>query len=93
MLILGIDTSCDDTGVGLVRLEGGRPEILSNLIWTQEVHSRYGGVMPELASREHVERIDGVVSGALAARGSRCRRWMCWPLPTVPGSSARCWWG
>lgn len=69
MWILGIDTSCDDTGVGVVRLEGRGPRVLSNAIWTQAVHARYGGVMPELASREHVERIDDVTQQALREAG------------------------
>ena len=70
MLILGIDTSCDDTGVGLVRLENGVARVVANRIWTQQVHASYGGVMPELASREHVERIDEVTVGALSEAGA-----------------------
>lgn len=55
MLILGIETSCDETGIGILK-EG---EILCNIIATQEdIHSLYGGVVPELASRAHTERID-----------------------------------
>ncbi len=73
MLVLGIDTSCDDTGVGLVRLTPGGPEVLANRIWTQTAHARYGGVMPELASREHVERIDAVMDDALAQAGVTVR--------------------
>ena len=69
-LILGIDTSCDDTGVGVVALHpGGRVEIRANRIWSQTVHASYGGVMPELASREHVERIDAVTQDALTEAG------------------------
>ena len=66
MLVLGIDTSCDDTGVGLVRLTPAGPEVLANRVWTQTAHARYGGVLPELASREHVERIGAVLDDALA---------------------------
>ena len=69
-LILGIDTSCDDTGVGIVELHpGGRAEVLANRVWSQTVHANYGGVMPELASREHVERIDAVMGDALTEAG------------------------
>lgn len=68
-LILGIDTSCDDTGVGVVELAGGRVRVLANRVWSQTVHAQYGGVMPELASREHVERIDAVMADALAEAG------------------------
>lgn len=68
--ILGIDTSCDDTGVGVVALHpDGRAEVRSNRVWSQTVHASYGGVMPELASREHVERIDAVTGDALAEAG------------------------
>ncbi len=69
-LILGIDTSCDDTGVGVVALHpSGRAEVRANRIWSQTVHASYGGVMPELASREHVERIDAVMEDALKEAG------------------------
>ena len=60
MIVLGIDTSCDDTGVGIVR-DG---EILANVIASQVAHRAYGGVMPELASREHLRSIDPMVNAA-----------------------------
>ena len=69
-LILGIDTSCDDTGVGIAELHpGGRVSVRANRVWSQTVHAQYGGVMPELASREHVERIDAVMGDALHEAG------------------------
>lgn len=65
-LVLGIDTSCDDTGVGLAR--GG--VVLANVVESQTaLHARFGGVMPELASREHLEVIDAVLERALATAG------------------------
>ncbi len=68
--VLGIDTSCDDTGVGIVELlQDGRVNLLANRVWSQTVHARYGGVMPELASREHVERIDEIMGDALREAG------------------------
>lgn len=68
--ILGIDTSCDDTGVGIVELTpDGRVTVLANRVWSQAVHAQYGGVMPELASREHVERIDEIMGDALHEAG------------------------
>ncbi|MFC6660385.1 tRNA (adenosine(37)-N6)-threonylcarbamoyltransferase complex transferase subunit TsaD [Deinococcus multiflagellatus] len=67
--ILGIDTSCDDTGVGIVELCGGAVQVRANRVWSQTVHAQYGGVMPELASREHVERIDAIVGEALSEAG------------------------
>ncbi len=61
-LILGIETSCDETAAAVLR---GRT-ILSNVIASQaEIHSRYGGVVPELASRHHLERIDTLIDLAL----------------------------
>ncbi|MBB5233069.1 tRNA (adenosine(37)-N6)-threonylcarbamoyltransferase complex transferase subunit TsaD [Deinococcus budaensis] len=72
--LLGIDTSCDDTGVGIVeRAPDGSVRVLANRVWSQTVHAQYGGVMPELASREHVERIDAVLEGALAEAGLTVR--------------------
>ena len=61
-LILGIDTSCDDTGVGITR--GGA--VLANIVASQTaLATRYGGVMPEAASREHLTVIDEVLQKAL----------------------------
>lgn len=63
MWVLGIDTSCDDTGVGIVH---GR-EVRANIVASQAaVHAPFGGVLPELASREHLSVIDRVVEQALA---------------------------
>lgn len=64
MLILGIDTSCDDTSASVV--EDGR-RILSNIVSSQhEIHRKYGGIVPELASRRHIEMIWPVVDEALS---------------------------
>ena len=63
MFILGIDTSCDDTSASVV--ENGR-KILSNIVSSQsDIHTRYGGIVPELASRRHIEMITPVVDEAL----------------------------
>jgi N6-L-threonylcarbamoyladenine synthase len=62
MIVLGIDTSCDDTGVGIVQ-DG---QILANIIASQSLHRAFGGIMPELASRAHLESIDQVVQLALS---------------------------
>jgi N6-L-threonylcarbamoyladenine synthase len=61
-LILGIETSCDETSAAVVR--DGR-EVLSNVVASQLVHSNYGGVVPELASREHLRAIIPVVREAM----------------------------
>jgi len=65
-LILGIETSCDETAAALLR---GR-RILSNVVASQvDIHREYGGVVPELASRHHLERIDAVIDLALRRAG------------------------
>src|SRR5215470_12194653 len=64
MRVLGIESSCDETAAAVVR--DGR-EILSSIISSQiELHRPYGGVVPELASREHLEKIGPIVNEALA---------------------------
>jgi N6-L-threonylcarbamoyladenine synthase len=66
-LILGIETSCDETAVAVV--EGGR-RIVSNVVASQiDIHARYGGIVPEVASREHVMTMLPVVEKALADAG------------------------
>jgi N6-L-threonylcarbamoyladenine synthase len=67
MLILGIDTSCDDTAASVVE-DGAK--IISNIVSSQdEVHKKYGGIVPELASRRHIEMILPVVDEALKKAG------------------------
>ncbi|WP_459129512.1 tRNA (adenosine(37)-N6)-threonylcarbamoyltransferase complex transferase subunit TsaD [Guggenheimella bovis] len=66
-IILGIETSCDETAASVVK--DGR-EILSNVVYSQiEIHKSFGGVVPEIASRKHVEKIEGVVEKALLESG------------------------
>jgi N6-L-threonylcarbamoyladenine synthase len=71
-LILGIESSCDDTAVALVRARPGEPvgSILASEVAGQAaLHDPYGGVVPEIAARAHAERLDGVAEAALAAAG------------------------
>ena len=64
MLVLGIETSCDETAAAVVR---GGNEILSSVIASQiKTHEPFGGVVPELASREHLDKIVPIVEGAFA---------------------------
>ena len=66
MLILGIETSCDETSAAVVSESGGRWHIASNIVASQvAVHREWGGVVPELASRQHIRDICGVVRNAL----------------------------
>jgi N6-L-threonylcarbamoyladenine synthase len=65
--ILGIETSCDETAASVLAADGA---VLSNIITSQHaVHRRFGGVVPELASRAHIESIEGVSSEALRQSG------------------------
>lgn len=66
MLILGIDTSCDDTSASLIEAGGEKARLITNVVSSQyEIHRKYGGVVPELASRRHIEMIWPVVEEAL----------------------------
>ena len=65
-LVLGIETSCDETGVGIVR---GR-ELLANVIASSmDEHARFGGVVPEVAARAHLEAMTPTLTAALAEAG------------------------
>ncbi|OGF24357.1 hypothetical protein A3H09_03360 [Candidatus Falkowbacteria bacterium RIFCSPLOWO2_12_FULL_45_13] len=66
MIILGIETSCDETAAAVVRGNGDNFEVLSNVVSSQtEIHKKYGGVVPEVAARTHVLNILPVVNQAL----------------------------
>src|SRR5947208_5584643 len=71
MLLLGIETTCDETAAAIVRRdEDGRGEILSNIILSQSAeHAAYGGVVPEIAARAHVEVLDLTIAKALLDAG------------------------
>ena len=67
ILILAVESSCDETAAAVVK--NGR-EVLSNIISSQiALHTLYGGVVPEIASRKHIEAIDGVITQALQEAG------------------------
>ena len=70
-IILGIETSCDETAVSIIKdNDNGVPEILSNIISSQfDVHKEFGGVVPELAARSHVEKIDLIAKKAIKDSG------------------------
>ena len=67
LLVLGIETSCDETAAAVVaRAADGSGRILSNIIRTQwEKHRPYGGVVPEIAARAHVECLDEIIAEAM----------------------------
>src|SRR5260370_33155371 len=71
---MGIETSCEETAVAIVEAPGAGHravgQILANVIYSQLTeHRRFGGVVPEIAARAHLERIDGLVEEALATAG------------------------
>ena len=72
-LILGIESSCDETAASLVtENEQGKPVVLSNIVSSQEdVHKEFGGVVPELAARSHIEKIDWIVKKAIDKSGKK----------------------
>ena len=78
-MILGIETSCDETAAALVTADGG---MRSSVVASQaELHARYGGVVPEVASRRHLELVGPVIREALAEAGTG--------LATSSGSASR----
>ena len=70
-IILGIETSCDETAVSLIQDDkSGVPKILSNIVSSQfDIHKEFGGVVPELAARSHVEKIDLIAKRAIKESG------------------------
>ena len=62
MKVLGLETSCDETSAAVIR---DSRTVLSNIIHSQSIHTKYGGVVPELASREHVQKIMPIIEEAL----------------------------
>ena len=69
-LILGIETSCDETSAAVLRVDGGRAVLGSLTILSQDIHRIFGGVVPELASRAHLRTIVPVVDQALTEAGA-----------------------
>ena len=77
--VLGLETSCDETAAAIVRLtpdtgraSGMRGDILSNVVLSQiDLHAPYGGVVPELAARAHIDHLDRLVAEALAETGCK----------------------
>ena len=65
--ILGIESSCDETAVSILEEKNGKTKILSNIVSSQfDIHREFGGVVPELAARAHVEKIDFIAEKAIS---------------------------
>ena len=86
-IILGIESSCDETAASIItENEQGMPTILSSIVSSQvDVHKEFGGVVPELAARSHMEKIDLITKKALDESGVRNRGPGCY------GSNCRTW--
>ncbi|MGY8662156.1 tRNA (adenosine(37)-N6)-threonylcarbamoyltransferase complex transferase subunit TsaD [Bradyrhizobium sp. UFLA05-109] len=71
MLVLGIETTCDETAAAVIARTGdGEGRILSNIVRSQvEEHARFGGVVPEIAARAHVDLLDGIIDRAMKEAG------------------------
>ncbi|WP_363331230.1 hypothetical protein [Microbacterium sp. SCN 70-27] len=65
-LVLGIETSCDETGIGIVR---GRTLLSNTIASSMDEHARYGGVVPEVAARAHLEALQPTIEAAVAEAG------------------------
>ena len=65
-LVLGIETSCDETGIGIVR---GRTLLSNTIASSMDEHARYGGVVPEIAARAHLEAMQPAINAALGEAG------------------------
>ncbi len=85
-MLMGIETSCDETGVGLVRLTDGAPQLLGHaLASSADEHSRFGGVVPEIASRAHLQALVPTVRRAFAAAGADPREVQAIAVTAGPG--------
>lgn len=85
-VVLAIETSCDETAVAVLR---GQGEILSHRLTTQAgIHAAYGGVVPEVASRNHLALLPGLIDEALAGAGLECTTVDAFAATTGPGLAA-----
>jgi N6-L-threonylcarbamoyladenine synthase len=87
MKVLGIESSCDETGVALVETRaGGLPKLLADALHSQiEMHQAYGGVVPELASRDHIRRVVPLTRQVLAGADLELRDIDCIAYTRGPG--------
>ena len=90
-LILGIETSCDETAAAVV---SGGSRLHSNIIASQaELHRKYGGVVPEIASRRHLETVNFVIEQALNAAGCTFSDLAAIAVTYGQDWWEPCWWG
>ncbi|MDO4563309.1 MAG: tRNA (adenosine(37)-N6)-threonylcarbamoyltransferase complex transferase subunit TsaD [Clostridia bacterium] len=81
--IIGIETSCDETAASVTK--NGR-EVLSNVVYSQiDIHEKYGGVVPEIASRKHIDKIDAVVKASMKEADITCDDLSAVAVTNTPG--------
>ena len=82
MIVLGIETSCDETAAAVVT---GERSVLADLVLSQCAdHAPYGGVVPEIAARSHVEHLDGLIAAPWMRLAWTLPTWTAWPPPPAP---------
>ena len=83
MLILGLETSCDDTAAAVLQ---GRNSLLSNVINAQtNIHSKFGGIVPELAGRSHIDQVHRVINQSLQSAHVKLKDIDLIAVTIVPG--------
>ena len=86
MYVLGIESSCDETSAAVVRMDGETRQICSNIVASQiEIHRLYGGVVPEIASRAHIEAVSRITYEALEVAGLKIEDIDCIAVTSHPG--------
>ena len=89
MNILALETTCDETAAAIVT---DRLEVRASVVASQDqLHRRFGGVVPEIASRAHLERILPVSTRPSVRPAFRWPTWTPWPWPIRRAWPARCW--
>ena len=91
MYILGMESSCDETSAAVIEIVDGIPYIRSNIVASQiSIHSLYGGVVPEIASRAHIEAVSGITYQALDEAGITISDLGAIAVTASPGKSTFC---
>jgi len=79
MIVLGIESSCDETGIAIYDTDKG---LIADQLYSQvALHAEYGGVVPELASRDHIQKTVPLIKEAWQKRVWHCRIWTASPTP------------
>ncbi len=86
LTVLSLETSCDETAVAVLRLEAGKPQVIASLVASQVLeHAMWGGVVPEIASRRHLEALPGLIQGALEESGESLASMAAVAATVTPG--------